>query len=206
MFKITFNDVSFVTVLRLVHLQRHVRVIVFLVLLNRTKHKKIRYIEKTNYGNLTGRCRLLQKKKKKTNKKMGYSFRELYLSGRAPIIRWRADVAQSYYKENMKIYHLYDRKYLRKNFLIKRIAMPGTLILTCLAFGYWNMKGQGMLHVLQNPKEGIREYYNHTIGKNLETVWRDEKAKRQMESYRKALEKKEAKIMEQYKKYEEVES
>jgi hypothetical protein len=139
-------------------------------------------------------------------REMGYSFRELYLTTRPPLIRWRGDVANTYYKENMKIYHLYDRKYLRKAFFLKRIALPTTLILTCLTFGYWNVKGQGMLHVLQNPKEGIKEYYDHTMGRHIESVFKDEKAKRQMESYRKALEKKEAKIMEQYKKYEETES
>jgi len=134
---------------------------------------------------------------------MGYSFRELYMSGRAPLIRWRGEVAESYYKQGNKMYHMHDRDALRKNFLIKRIALPATVIFTIGVFGYFNMKGQGMLHVLQNPREGAKEYYNHTIGKHISSHFKDERSFRQREAYRKALEVKEAKIMEQYKIYEE---
>ena len=137
---------------------------------------------------------------------MGYSFKELYLTGRAPLIRWRGAAAESYYKDGMKVNHMWDRTYLRKAFLIKKVALPSSLVLVCVVFGYLNVKGQGMLHVLQNPKEGIKEYYDHTFGRHIASHFKDEKALRQREAYRKALEKKEAKIMEQFKKYEEAEA
>ena len=128
------------------------------------------------------------------------------MTTRPPVIRWRGEVAEEYYKEGMKFYHTWDRRYLRKKFLLKYIALPSVLLSTCVIFGYLNVKSQGMLHVLHNGREGVREYYDHTLGRHIRTHFADEKALRQREAYRKALELKEEKIMEKYRKYEEVES
>ena len=138
--------------------------------------------------------------------RMGYTFRELYLTGRPPVIRWRGEVAETYYKEGKKFYHIWDRKQMRKAFFAKKIALPATITFVCVFTGYMIMKGQGMLHVLQNPRDGVKEYYNHTVGRHLDSHFKDERAMRQREAYRKALEKKETLIMEQFKKYEEKES
>ena len=63
-----------------------------------------------------------------------------------------------------------------------------------------------MLHVLHSGRAGVREYYDHTLGKHIQSHFDDERALRQREAYRKALEQKEQRIMEKYRKYEEVES
>lgn len=79
------------------------------------------------------------------------------------------------------------------------------IVLVSIGAFYLNLKGQGMLHVLHKGRDGVKEYYNHTLGRHIDSHYKDERALRQREAYRKALEKREEKIMEQYRHFEEAE-
>ena len=80
--------------------------------------------------------------------------------------------------------------------------MPVTIVGFTVCWCYYVIRGHGMLHVITNPVQGVKEYWEKLVNSNLVKDAKDDRAVRQREAYKKALEKKEREVMAQFAEFE----
>lgn len=132
---------------------------------------------------------------------MGYSFWELYSFKRLPTIRWRGSPKEDFYKEK------FPDNFSRKHIITRRCAKAG-LAFSIIFFpfvAYYNvLKREGLLHYLHSPWLGVDLFWDKAVMTGIRKHFEEERACRQREAYKKAIELREQKIMEQFKSYEET--
>ena len=90
----------------------------------------------------------------------------------------------------------------RIRWLAKYVGIPVGFVGVTAAWCYYLVRGHGMLHYVSDPVEGAKVYYERLWNNNLVKMAKDDRATRQREAYKKALEKKEREIRAQFAEFE----